>query len=278
MKILVTGILGFLGSNLVEELKHHELYGLAKTEDFTGKIKIYSSKDIDKIEIKPDVIIVCHAAVASGMINISNNTLFDINVSLTEQIVKKFDQAFIVYISTCSVYDANENIIEEGSPIKPKSDYALSKLWAERIVLRTQNATVLRISSLYGRNMKENTLIPNYVNAALEKNVIEVWGNGSRLQNYIHVFDVSKCIEKIIQNKANAVNKVLLGVAERQYSNFEVAKKIAQLTDSQIRFINDDLSISSKYMNQYTCSLLNWKPELDLNIELKKYIEWKRQK
>ena len=278
MKILVTGIQGFLGSNLTKVLKRHELYGLARTEDFTGKIKIYSSNNIDKIDIQPDVIVVCHAAVSSGILDVPNHILFENNVSITEQIVKKFDQAFIVYISTCSIYDFTTNIIVEESPIKPQSNYALSKLWAERIVLSTQNATVLRISSLYGIKMKENTLIPNYINSAIEKDETEIWGDGTRTQNYIHVYDVCRCIQKIIQKKANVLNKILLGVAERQYSNVEVALIIAQLTNSKIKFINEDPSISLKYMNQYTCSLLNWKPELNLNFELKNYIEWKRKK
>jgi len=278
MKILITGIQGFLGSNLIEVLRDHEIYGLAKTEDFAGEIMIYSSKEIEKIDVQPDVIILCHAAVASGVINVSNDTLYHVNVSLTEQIVNKFNKAFIVYVSTCSVYDVTTDVIVEESSIKPQSDYAFSKLWAERIVLKTQMATVLRISSLYGKRMKENTLIPNYVNAALQRNVIEVWGEGTRIQNYIHVFDVSRCIEKIIQNQGKTVNKILLGVADCHYSNFDMAKKIASLTDSEIRFIKEDFSISSKYNNDYTCSLLNWKTEIDLNVELNKYIEWKKQK
>lgn len=278
MKILITGIQGFLGRNLIEVLEQHELFGLGRTDGFQGKIRIYSSKEIHKIDIQPEVIIVCHAAISSGMTSLPNDILYDVNVSITEQLVKKFDQAYIIYISTCSVYDVNTTIIEEGSPVKPQSDYAVSKLWAERIVLRTQNATVLRISSLYGKGMKENTLIPNYINYALQRKCIEVWGTGTRTQNYIHVLDASKCIEKIIQKKNNVVNKILLGVANRQYSNFEVAKKISELTDAEIKFIKEDFSISSKYVNDYTCSLLDWKSEVDLNVELKKYIEWKKQK
>jgi hypothetical protein len=49
--------------------------------------------------------------------------------------------------------------------------------------------------------MKENTLIPNYINQGLIKKEIEVWGNGSRLQNYIHVNDVVNVIELIIAKK-----------------------------------------------------------------------------
>lgn len=72
---------------------------------------------------------------------------------------------------------------------------------AEEIVSGDKNV-ILRISSLYGEGMKENTLISNYCDKALENKCIEVWVTGSRKQNYIHVANVVELLEKIIGIKS----------------------------------------------------------------------------
>ena len=67
-------------------------------------------------------------------------------------------------------------IFKEKSKEQPSSYYAKTKLQAEHLFKDSQNSYIVRLSSLYGPNMKENTIIPNYVNMALQKNKIEVWG------------------------------------------------------------------------------------------------------
>ncbi len=278
MKILITGIGGFLGSNLVDRLKDYELYGLARKADVVKGVRTFSSDQLSEIEFQPDVIIMCHAAVSSGAISVTTDSLYEVNVSLTERIIRKFPHSFIIYISTCSVYERTQVAISEQSAVEAQSDYAFSKLWAERIVLQSNQSTILRISSLYGTGMKENTLIPNYINSALNTNAIEVWGKGTRKQNYVHVEDVVNCVLHIISNRESVIHRVLLGVAERQYSNIEVAEAIAALTGAEIRFVKEDSSPSSVYDNTDTRKLISWQPKMNLKVELEKYIEWKKLK
>ena len=76
-------------------------------------------------------------------------------------------------------------------------------MWGEKLSFQRENAVILRLSSVYGPSMKANTIIPNYINSALSKKVIEVWGKGVRYQNYIHVDDVVEMIKCIIKKKVN---------------------------------------------------------------------------
>ncbi|MDI6049225.1 NAD(P)-dependent oxidoreductase [Flavobacterium sp. XS2P24] len=277
MKILITGIKGFLGINLIESLDKHEVFGLGTQGETIGEIQVFNSNDLDKFEQDFDLVIICHAAVESGTTTLSNENLFNVNVSLTERIIYKFKNAFIIYISTTSVYDFNFDSITETSNINPQSNYSLSKLWGEKIVSINKKTVILRLSSMYGIGMKENTLIPNYVNQALNSGIIEVWGKGDRLQNYVHVDDVVQYIDLIIQNKENLYGKILLGVSKKQYSNLEIAHIILNYTKGKIKFVNEDNSKSFCYNNNYTRNLLNWESQEEIEDRLKKYIEWKKK-
>lgn len=276
--ILISGIKGFLASNLANLLKEeYQIYGIGRKEETIDTIKIFSSTKINQIEVIPDFIILCHAAVASGSVSPSSEELISVNVNLTQEITTKFPNSKIIYISTASIYSLSSEIISEESAANPQSEYAKTKLLAEEIVLKTNNAVVFRLSSLYGIGMKENTIIPNYINQALSKKSIQVWGNGTRKQNYIFVGDACQYIKYAIQKFDSIKNKVLLSVDNNEIANIELAEIIAKKTNAKIEFINDDASKSFIYNNSWTCSLLNWQPKTNFEAEIHKYITWKKE-
>jgi len=171
----------------------------------------------------------------------------------------------------------NNELITERSYINPQSQYATSKFWAEQLVLSNSYSSVIRLSSIYGIGMKENTLIPNYINQALKNHRMEVWGNGSRLQNYIHVIDVAKYIERIFLKPQACIGKVLLGVSNREYSNLDVSMIVGGLIDSEIKFVNQDDSISLRYNNEYTRNILGLRDGTTIENGIEEYVSWKRK-
>jgi len=275
MKIFITGITGFLGSHIAKKLKaSYEVYGLGrKSIDFKG-IKVFDLDLFDEVE-KPDVIIMCHASVSSGIFVANNEDLFVGNVLFTEKVVNKFLDTKIIYVSSVSVYKRSDSEIDENSSIDPQSEYAVSKLWGEKIIQKHTNSVIVRITSLFGNDMKENTLIPNYANQALDNKIIQVWGNGKRKQNYLHVSDAVKLLECLILNNSELKSEVFIGADSFEYSNFEVASIIAQLTNAKIEFVNEDNSNSFFYKNNYTRNKLNWKPKIMLQQGISEYLEWK---
>lgn len=276
--ILISGIKGFLASHLFSLLKDNFIvYGIGRKTEIWNDIQVFSSTDLEAISIQPDFLILCHAAVSSGQISLDKEQLFEVNVSLTEQLIKKFSSSRIVYISTCSVYDLKTDLIHEESPINPQSQYATSKYLAEQIVLETSNATIIRLSSLYGIGMKENTIIPNYIQQAISNQVITVWGKGEREQNYIYVEDACQYIILAIQNFDSVKNKVLLGVSKEEYSNIDLAKIISEYTSATIEFVNEDNASSFHYNNNKTCELLEWQPQTNFKEIIFNYIQWKKK-
>lgn len=276
--ILISGIKGFLASNIINLLKEkYTIYGIGKEDENWNGITVFSSKEVSQIDIVPDYLILCHAAISSGQDSATIDTLFHVNIEITKQLVEKFTSSAIIYISSASIYDVNNTIITEEAAIQPQSDYAISKLWAEKIVLKTTRSVVIRLSSVYGIGMKENTIIPNYINQALNNGEIEVWGNGERLQNYIHVDDVALCIVSTIENFETVVGKILLAVDASEYSNVYLAEIIANETRAKVVFVNEDRSKSLRYDNNITRKLLNWSSKTNFSEAIFTYIKWKKE-
>lgn len=277
-KVLITGIQGFLGNRLKDILcNKYEIFGLARIEHLDGDTVIYSSSKLSEINIKPDYVIICHAAVSSGNLKQINDDLYNINVRLTEDVIKTFNDSKIIYISTASIFLNTGSIITEHTASSPINSYSISKYWAEQVILSNSEAVILRLSSLYGIGMKDNTIIPNYVNQALQNKTIEVWGEGSRKQNYTHVNDVCFYIEKCIRHFDKVKNKTLLPVHCKEYSNKELAVLISKYTDAVITYVNTDNALSYHYDNKITQQLLNWSPISNFEQEINNYIQWKQK-
>ncbi|ESU25969.1 hypothetical protein FLJC2902T_29820 [Flavobacterium limnosediminis JC2902] len=278
MKILVTGVYGFLGFHLANFLaEKHEVFGLYhinKREGLSNAVCVFS--ELSQLNIQPDVVVMCHAAVASGTTVLSENELEIGNVSLTREILNYFPKAKFIYISTVAVYGDSEVILTENTKENPQSTYALSKLKAEQLVQKSPLHAIIRFSSLYGNGMKENTIIPIYCKQALHDGKVSVWGDGTRLQNYIHVRDAVSLIHKIIQNTIE-VDFPVLGVSNKEYANVKLAELIGAYTDSEIVFEGSDFSKSVQYNNTISQKAVNWHPKTDLETGIKQFLEWRRK-
>lgn len=275
MTILVTGIYGFLGSNLANYLiDYHKVIGLYNKnirDSVNDKIDVYSN--ISQIRVYPDVIVMCHAAVSSGNVQLSEIELTEGNIFSTQMIIKHFPKSRVIYISSVSVYGDNTGIITERTVLHPKSNYADTKLQAEKIVTNETNSIIIRLSSLYGEGMNLNTIIPIYCKQAYQKKRINVWGDGQRRQNYIHIRDVIKLIKVIIETDVR-INFPILSVYSKEYSNLELAQIISNLVPSEIFFEGLDNSNSTIYNNSLTTNSLDWKPIIDLETGLKLSLPW----
>ena len=278
MKVLITGIYGFLGSNLANELcSNHDVFGLyntSKNKIINDSITTFAA--LEEISFSPDAIVMCHAAINSGTIVLSDDELKKTNVLFTKKILDYFPNVRVIYISSVSVFGNTLNRLTELSVPNPENNYSKSKLEAEKLVLTNKSNNVIRLSSLYGIGMKENTLIPNYCNQAIKNNKIEVWGNGSRKQNYIHIEDAIDLIVRVIQHKKN-INFPILGVDKNEYSNTHIAEIIASKTNSKIEYVGSDNSFSYFYDNKLTQEELNWDTKIELKEGITNYLEWKEK-
>lgn len=278
MNILITGVFGFLGFNLANSLsQNHNVFGIYNKnsrEGISSKVKIYSK--LEDVNQYPDIIIMCHGAIMSGTTQISSEELIQQNVDFTKTILIKYKEVKVIYFSTVSVFDNNSKKINEFAPVLPTNEYSRSKLEAEKLFSNNKKSIIIRLTSLYGIGMKENTLIPNYINQAISKKCIEIWGRGERFQNYIHILDVIDFVKKIIDFK-NEINIPLLLVDSVEYTNFTIAETISKILNCKLEFINEDTSKSVFFDNEFTRNLINWQPRTNLIKGIENYIEWKKE-
>jgi nucleoside-diphosphate-sugar epimerase len=279
MTILVTGVYGFLGFNLANALvKTHKVFGLYSKSIRPGlSPKIKTFRNLKDLKFQVDLVAVCHGAIASGTTTLPDDVLNSINVDLTHTILRQVPGARVIYVSTVAVYGDASEVVTEITAANPISSYALSKLKAEKLVEEQFNGNIVRFSSIYGVGMKENTLIPNYCNQALNNRVIEVWGSGNRMQNYIHINDAVDLLISII-NINTKVGFPILGVHTREYTNLEVSRIIAYETGCQIMFKGNDYSKSVNYNNNNTQECLKWRPKTEFTSGLLSFLQWKQKR
>lgn len=146
MKILITGIHGFVGSNLVNALKkEHTLYGVdivAPVKE--GVEKTFSWKDVDDNAIPPMDAIIHLAGKAHDTKNrAAAQVYFDVNTGLTQKIydyfLKSEAKRFIFFSSVKAAADKvpGDVLTEEVVPA-PKGPYGESKIKAEEYILKNE--------------------------------------------------------------------------------------------------------------------------------------------
>ncbi len=167
MKILITGIHGFVGSNLVAALSgQHTIYGL----DIVSPIKegvsfTFSWDDLDK-GIVPDVDAIIHLA---GKAHDTKNqaaaeVYFKVNTGLTQKIydyfLKSSARKFIFFSTAKAAADKVEDVLTEDVVPAPVGPYGESKIKAEEYILSHPNPEkqvyIMRPCMIHGPGNKGN--------------------------------------------------------------------------------------------------------------------------
>ena len=140
MKILITGIHGFVGSNLVEYLKaENEIYGLdIVTNEKPGVVKTFTW---DELDVMPEFDAIIHLA---GKAHDTKNkaaadVYFQINTGLAQKIYNYFlatnAKKFVFFSTAKAAADRVEGVLTEDVVPSPVGPYGESKIKAEEYIL-----------------------------------------------------------------------------------------------------------------------------------------------
>lgn len=237
MKILITGIHGFVGSNLVKAMgRNHEIYGLdivsSKKE---GVVKTFSWKDLDEDKV-PQVDAIIHlAGKAHDLKNTSGpEVYFKVNTGLTQKIydwfLKSSAKKFIFFSSVKAAADfVPGDILTEDIVPNPVGPYGESKIKAEEYILSHPAADkqvyILRPCMIHGPGNKGNL---NLLYGVVKRGV--PWPLGA--------FENRRCFTSI-GNLCFAIEKLLI-----------------QPVQSGIYNIGDDESLSTNELIAIICNAL----------------------
>lgn len=144
MKILITGVHGFVGTNLVKALsKEHDIFGLDIVDPIKDGVKFtFKWDDLDKEKMIPDVDAIIHlAGKAHDTKNQSKAEIyFQVNTELTKKIYDYFlaskAKKFIFFSSVKAAADRVEGeYVDENVVPSPKGPYGESKIKAEEYIM-----------------------------------------------------------------------------------------------------------------------------------------------
>ena len=226
MKVLIVGGAGYVGGGIVDLLSTENevtvydslIYenSYRKNVDFIfGDIRDY--KKINNILDKHDAVIWLAALVGDGACAINPALTHEINSETVKNLAKNF-KGKIVFLSTCSVYGAQEGILDESSDVNPLSEYASSKLIAEKY-LADSDSIIFRLGTLFGIGDKFSRIrLDLVVNILTTKAYIDkkmsVFG-GEQWRPLLHVKDVANAIAHTLDTQTN-------GVFNLHYKNFKI--------------------------------------------------------
>ena len=235
MKILIVGGAGYVGGGIVDTLsKKNEItvydsliYESAFRKDVNfiyGDIRDY--KKINSILNNFDAVVWLAALVGDGACSINPTLTHEINSETVKNLVKNFNGK-IIFLSTCSVYGAQEGVLDENSEVNPLSEYASSKLIAEKY-LEESDAIIFRLGTLFGisdqfSRIRLDLVVNILTTKALVDKKMSVFG-GDQWRPLLHVKDVANAIEHNISSNTK-------GIFNLHYKNFkiiEIAEKIKE--------------------------------------------------
>ena len=277
-RFIVTGGLGFIGSNLIELLlskkfkvinidkvsyasNFYNTKTFSKNKNYTFiKSNITNKKKIYKIlsEFKPN-----------GIFNLAAETHVDRSIDGPEEFInsnvvgvlnlleaykkfyKNFKKTKLIHISTDEVYgDIISGRSNEEWPYKPSSPYAASKAASDHLVysyVRTFKipAIVTNCSNNYGPKQHPEKLIPKLIYNILNNKELPIYGDGKNSREWIFVKDHCEALLKVYKNgKSGEFYNI---GSNKNLNNIEISKKILNVAKSylspgrnvKIKFIKD---------------------------------------
>lgn len=300
-KIIVTGGLGFIGSNLVEhltkdneviiidDLSSGKLENIEQFKDWNLKLIRGSITDLDLKTIFEDIDYVFHeAALISVPESVSNPLIYnEVNVKGTLQVLiaaKDNDVKKVVIASSAAVYGDNTSLpLDENEPIKPQSPYAVNKATGEMYCqVFTENyglpTVALRYFNVFGPRQDPNSayaaVIPNFINTILKGEKPVIYGDGEQSRDFIPVKQVVKANIQACQSSQNGVFNVALGKSTTINQLLDTIKEVMGTDVDPIYLKSRAGDIKHSLANISQAKTFGFNPSPDYKDDLAETVEW----
>ena len=299
MKILITGVAGFIGSNLADLLikNNFDVIGIDNLsygvfEQIPKGVDFHEEDIRDKKihNLFSEVEYVFHLAAKNSIIDCENNPIetSDININGTINVFNaalKNNVKKVIYAESSAVYEGSKNLPSKESDASPNSVYAESKMATNRIANEYYESnglvtTGLRYFNVYGPKQDYRRTIPPvfsaFIISLLKGKQPTIFGDGSKKRDFIYVDDVNDFHLMCIKN-SNTNNEVFNVGSGKNYSIkyiYEQIKNILELDIDPIFGDNLDFEAQENLANIDKANKIGWTPKIDLNAGLKKSIDY----
>ena len=313
-KILVTGGLGFIGSNLIKILLRQNFIvtnidkisyssNFYNTKDFSNnrnykfiKCDLRNTKKISNIlnKFKPNCIfnLAAETHVDRSIDNpenfIQSNIVGVYNLLECFKDFSKKHKSRLIHISTDEVYgDILTGRSTENFPYQPSSPYAASKAASDHLVssyLRTYKipAIVTNCSNNYGPKQHPEKLIPKLIFNIINNKPLPIYGKGINSREWIYVKDHCEALFKVF--KKGKIGQFYNIGSNKNLNNIQVCKSLLKISKKlinlgnkvKINFVMDRPGHDIRYAlnSNKIRKELNWKPKISFAKGIKLTFNW----
>jgi len=312
-KIVVTGGLGFIGSNLIELLIKKN-YFVINIDKITYSSNFYNVKEFKSL--KNYKFIKCNIGdkkfdkmmnryKPSCIFNLAAETHVDRSIDNPDNFIKsnivdvyKLLESFkkfvkkhkcrLIHISTDEVYgDIISGRSTEKYPYNPSSPYAASKAASDHLVssyIRTYKipAIVTNCSNNYGPKQHPEKLIPKLIFNILNNRYLPIYGKGLNSREWIYVKDHCEALYKIyLSGKIGSFYNI---GSNKNLTNIQVSQELLKIAKKSIKvgkkvkinFVKDRPGHDTRYAlnSKKIIKELKWKPKTNFSKGIKLTFEW----
>ena len=305
MNILVTGGLGFIGSNFIRlilgKYKEYRIINLDK-QTYAGNPD--NLKDIEKnpnyTYVRGDI---CDPTLVDSIMQKADHVVHFAAESHVDRSIedasafvrtnvlgtftllesaRKFDVKRFIHISTDEVYGSRERgSFKEKDILTPSSPYSSSKAGSDLLaqsyfITHKLPVIITRCTNNFGPYQYPEKLIPLFITNLLENKKVPVYGTGKNVRDWIYVLDHCKAVDFVLHKGVPGEIYNIGGGAER--SNIEITKKIIGILgvdESMIEYVKDRPGHDFRYsLNCTKMHKLGWTAEHGFNEGLESTVGW----
>lgn len=299
-KVLITGVAGFIGSNLAHRLLAEGGYEVIGIDNLSYGVKEQIPADIEfyELDIRDKTIhnvfdnadFVFHFAAKNCISDCQIDPVetADINVRGTVNVfeaAKRANVKKVIYAESSAIYEGSNLLPTPETEIKPQSFYSISKLatmyfadaYATYYNLQT---TALRYFCVYGPRQDYRRTIPPLFSAFIIKllkgeNPI-IYGTGEKRRDFIHVDDINDFHIQCMEDDRTTGNVYNLG-SGYNYSVNDIYNTISSLLNSDIKPIHKPDLPGEAFENLADISKvksIGWNPKISLEKGLQTSIDF----
>lgn len=309
MRLIITGGLGFIGSNLIrwilKEQPHVEILNidawtyagnpanladLADTQRYQWQqISITDEGPLDAAfgEFQPDAVMHLAAeshvdrSIAAGLPFVVTNV---VGTQTLLEVSRRHGVSRFVHVSTDEVYGSAVPPMRftEETPIQPSSPYSASKAGSDMLALAAyttygQDVIVTRCSNNYGPYQYPEKLIPLFITNGILGQPWPLYGDGLNVRDWIYVEDHVRALWTVL-TKGRAGEIYNIG-SDNEQANRDVAERLRTLMglpESIIQPAADRLGHDRRYAmdaNKIRREL-GWAPDMSWDESLKRTVDW----